>query len=214
MTKQQLDFLQIVVPQALEQEALFEIPAAVTIAQAILESATAAGWGTSDLFKLANNPFGIKYSHMAWLEAERVGPNSVRPAQPGVAVPPPTPEQYGAYDAVTWEIVNGQKNVIHAEFQRYPRLEEGFTGHSLLLRAPHYAPAYALRKDWKEFAERLGPKTSPSDSEHCGYSTNPSYSAELIKIVNLYRLDDKRAQQWYCTGKDPALGAHSLPTEV
>lgn len=60
-----------------------------------------------------------------------------------------------------------------------------------------------MRDDWKKFAERLGPKTSPLDSEHCGYSTNPSYSAELIELVNLYRLNDPRAVQWYATGQDP-----------
>ena len=44
---------------------------------------------------------------------------------------------------------------------------------------------------------------------HCGYSTNPSYSAELVKLVTLYRLDDPRAVQWLATGIDPgrALGS-------
>ena len=63
-----------------------------------------------------------------------------------------------------------------------------------------------MRDDWKQFAERLGPKTSQLDMEHCGYSTNPSYSAELIKLVSLYRLNDPRALEWYATGKDPGAG--------
>jgi flagellum-specific peptidoglycan hydrolase FlgJ len=112
-------------------------------------------------------------------------------------------EPYGAFDARTWEIVNGQKKVMIAQFQSFPNLAEAFMAHALLLRAPHYRSAFAVRHDWKQFAERLGPKTSLLDSEHCGYSTNPSYSAELIKLVNLYRLNDPRAIQWYATGKDP-----------
>ena len=50
------------------------------------------------------------------------------------------------------------------------------------------------------------PKLSQLDTEHCGYSTNPSYSAELIKLVNLYRLNDPRALEWYATGQDPGAG--------
>jgi hypothetical protein len=63
LNAQQLQFLLRVTPAALSSERTYEIPACVTIAQAILESATAAGWGSSVLFRLANNPFGIKYSH-------------------------------------------------------------------------------------------------------------------------------------------------------
>jgi len=67
---------------------------------------------------------------------------------------------------------------------------------------------------WQQFAERLGPKTSQLDLEHCGYSTNPSYSAELIKLVNLYRLNDPRALEWYATGKDPGLGTRDTGHET
>ena len=115
----------------------------------------------------------------------------------------PNPQDYGHFDAQTWEIENGQKKVVIAQFQRFPNLAEAFTAHAQLLRAPRYRPAFEVRHDWKQFAERLGPKSSPLDSEHCGYSTNPSYSAELIKLVELYRLNDPRALQWYATGVDP-----------
>ena len=60
LTPQQLQFLLRVAPPALLSERAYGIPAPVTIAQAILESATSAGWGSSSLFRLANNPFGIK----------------------------------------------------------------------------------------------------------------------------------------------------------
>jgi len=150
-------------------------------------------------------------------------------------------EDYGHFDATTWEIENGQKKVTIAQFQRFPNLGEAFRCHALLLaESPRYAPAMhvlgirnqGLEKPgvgcqvsgvspssspapdtqrltpvspdvWQKFAERLGPKTSQLDLEHCGYSTNPSYSAELIQLVNLYRLNDPRALTWYATGQDP-----------
>jgi hypothetical protein len=246
LTVQQLEFLMRVTPSALVSESEYGIPACVTIAQAILESATAAGWGGSSLFRLANNPFGIKYCHFSSGDREigRSGdrtnsnedqtadprdhkatgecayindnpqftrsPNHAsarRPGHPTIGSPDhPIPEPYGAFAATTWEIENGQKKITTAEFERFPNLEEAFRAHALLLCSPRYRPAYAVRHDWKQFAERLGPKTSQLDSEHCGYSTNPSYSAELIKLVILYRLDDPRAQQWCATGKDPGTG--------
>ena len=289
LTPQQFQFLLRVTPAALESQRAYEIPACVTIAQAILESATPQfGWGSSTLFRLANNPFGIKYCHFP--SGDRVigrsgdrasnggskssdHPNSsteqqktdrrnngsddqpilkdqVKVSNPIAGSPdlqitaasahpitgsPDLPiEDYGHFDAQTWEIENGQKKVMIAQFQRFPNLGEAFRCHALLLAtSPRYAPAMRAVRDqgsgirdqeraireslsptpnaqplipaWQQFAERLGPKTSQQDTEHCGYSTNPSYSAELIKLVNLYRLNDPRALEWYATGQDPAL---------
>jgi hypothetical protein len=247
LTPQQLQFLMRVTPAALESQREYAIPACVTIAQAILESATPQlGWGSSTLFRLANNPFGIKYCHFPSGDVaigssghRTLGPSATQgtdePVNP--SADHPTPEDYGHFDATTWEIENGQKKVVIAQFQRFPDLKEAFRCHALLLaQSPRYAPAMralgvgcqvsGVREDpnpssstdpwhltpgtccpapdtWKQFAERLGPKTSQLDSEHCGYSTNPSYSAELIKLVNLYRLNDPRALEWYATGQDP-----------
>ena len=250
LSSQQLQFLLRVAPGALESERVNEVPACVTLAQAILESATSVGWGSSSLFRIANNPFGIKFSHRAIepshdREIGRSGGRANgRPSTPSepeelaiaksgtqvrtspqiagspdhpisrstdlpIAGSPDLllPGSYGAFDAQTWEIENGQKRVMIAQFQRFPNLTEAFKAHAQLLCSPRYRPAFAVRHDWKQFAERLGPKTSPLDSEHCGYSTNPSYSAELIKLVELYRLNDPRAVVWFATGKDPGNGA-------
>jgi len=204
-----LQFLLRVTPAALASERDFEIPASVTLAQAILESATSAGWGSSVLFRLANNPFGIKYCHCG-ASPQPTANTAQEAATGGFLADGCRQSDYGAFDAKTWEIENGQKKVISAEFQRFPNLEEAFRAHALLLHSPRYRPAFAVRDNWKKFAERLGPKTSPLDSEHCGYSTNPSYSAEIMRLVTLYRLDDARAVEWYATGIDPGAG-YGLP---
>jgi flagellum-specific peptidoglycan hydrolase FlgJ len=232
LSAQQLQFLLRIAPAALESERVYQIPAAVTLAQAIIESATSAGWGSSSLFRLANNPFGIKYEHYGAAESHSEGQGASNRATPAArtlgtptgnevpaggdsgsqlrdskATPPGDP--YGAFDAQTWEIVNGQKKIMIAQFQRFPNLTEAFVAHAQLLCSPHYRPAFDVRHDWKQFAERLGPKSSPLDTEHCGYSTNPGYSASLIKLVELYRLNDPRAVQWFATGEDPGPGATS-----
>lgn len=219
LSPQQLQFLLRVIPLALESERTYRVPACVTVAQSILESAGSAGWGSSLLFRLANNPFGIKYEHFP-ASAQVIGPVD-RPDGTGRVAP----SDYGHFDAKTWEIVNGHKTEMLAKFQRFPNLAEAFRCHALLLaRSPRYRPAMktviggpgissakeqqgAPTDAWKQFAERLGPKTSPLDSEHCGYSTNPSYSAELIKLVEIYRLNDPRTIQFYATGRvDAAEG--------
>ena len=216
MTRQQLQFLLRITPPALESERDFEIPACITLAQAILESSTPLyGWGSSRLFRLANNPFGIKVSHASSLEpygefdartveyrpGTRAGERpsaatdgkdagSVRPAAGGLAT------QQARVPAV-------QPYTEVAKFQRFGSLAEAFAAHARLLMTSRYGPAYAVRHDWKQFAERLGPKTSVSDTDHCGYSTNPGYAAQLIRIVQTCRLDDRRAQAWLATGTDP-----------
>jgi hypothetical protein len=236
LSPQQLQFLLRVAPGALESEREYQVPACITLAQSILESATTAGWGSSSLFRIANNPFGIKFSHRAIEPSDDRSNDGQQKQSTGIPLnrstdglipgspapngqhpapsPTPAPSPYGAFNAETWEIVDGQKKVMMAQFQRFPNLTEAFKAHAQLLCSPHYRPAFAVRHDWKQFAERLGPKTSPLDSEHCGYSTNPSYSAELIKLVELYRLDDSRVVEWFATGKSMAdssqLTANSL----
>ena len=199
LSPQQLQFLLRVAPGALQGQHTHQIPSCVTIAQSILESATSAGWGSSSLFRLANNPFGIKYEHFASSAHGQTTPGEL------------TPQDYGQFDAETWEIVNGQKREVIAQFQRFPNLTTAFEAHAQLLCSKRYQPAFAVRHDWKQFAERLGPKTSPRDTEHCGYSTNPEYGAALIQLVQLYHLDDPCMLDWLAMGNalGPEPPAHS-----
>ena len=95
-----------------------------------------AGWGSSSLFRLANNPFGIKYFILDRAPRRRVigssgqsdGLKSQCADEPmNRSADQPIPDDYGAFDALTWEIENGQKKVIVAQFQRFPNLDEAFT---------------------------------------------------------------------------------------
>jgi flagellum-specific peptidoglycan hydrolase FlgJ len=139
LTKDQLDFLNLVIPPALAAERRLEVPAAVVIAQAILES----GWGKSRLFTEAHNPFGIKNLDL--------------------------PDDYGEYQAPTTEYVNGKPVTVLAEFERFENLDRAFFHHALLFwRAKRYWPALKVRRDPFAFAAsvgRCGYATDPSYGE-------------------------------------------------
>jgi len=183
----QLKFLQLVALPALKSQADYGIPAAVTVAQAILESA----WGRSKLFTQANNPFGIKQSHSAGGEA------------------------YGEYVAETTEFAARIPHTELAAFARFPDLESAFQAHAKLFwRLARYAAAIAARRDWRAFADALGPRANDQDGAHGGYSTDPEYAAKLKNLVRAYRLDDARALEWYATGKDPSLETRNSKIET
>jgi flagellum-specific peptidoglycan hydrolase FlgJ len=182
----QLSFLAQVVTPARDSEREYGIPAAVTIAQAIIESTAKVGatwtWGGSTLFWLHNNPFGMKFAK--WMEAHGATPQFKE----------------------TQEIVQGEAVTIKDAFAHFPDLATAFRVHALLFRKPHYASAMAALQSgdaaaapWLRFAQQLGP-------DHCGYSTNPRYAAMIANFVGQYRLDDPRALDWYASGKDPKLG--------
>ena len=136
MTEEQQKFLRLVAGPALESERRHEIPAAVTIAQAILES----NWGRSRLFTQANNPFGIKNTRL--------------------------PEDYGEYIARTTEYVDGKPQETIAHFERFIDLSTAFFHHGLMFwRLVRYWPAVEVRANARAFAARLqscGYSTDPN----------------------------------------------------
>ncbi|MDR5730584.1 MAG: glucosaminidase domain-containing protein, partial [Terriglobia bacterium] len=135
MNELQSTFLKIAAPAAMASEATTGVPASITIAQAILESA----WGRSGLARRANNFFGIK----AALHA--------------------APDGY--IEMPTCEIVNGHTVEGEAKFARYASVADSFKAHGLLLmQAARYAPAMAARNDPMAFAsalQRCGYSTNP-----------------------------------------------------
>ena len=139
MTYQQNAFLKLAVPPAQAAQRKWHVPASVTIAQAMLESSNAHGWGQSQLAREANNFFGIKATHTG-------DPNSY------IELP-------------THEYVHDALVTVEAAFARYESLEESFEAHArLLATAPRYRAAMARTGDPGSFASALqlaGYSTNP-----------------------------------------------------
>ncbi len=186
MTEAETLFLHQVAQPAMDTERTWTIPAAITVAQAIIESS----WGKSTLFTRANNPFGIKFSHKSGVEP------------------------YGELDLKTHEYINGEYQIEEAGFQKYKSLGEAFQSHARLLHFPRYAPFLALCPSTRagqgglsatsgalqNACAALGPKNTlpdgqpdPGDHTHCGYSTNPRYGELLMELIREFHLDDPKA---------------------
>ena len=135
-TQEQLDWLKSMAPAAQAADKKWGVPASVTLAQAILESA----WGHSSLTRLTNNYFGIKAEHLN---------------VPGSYMEFPTAEYEG-----------GVKKQVTAGFEKYASAEACFVDHAKLLHdAPRYQPAMRAAKSPQAFAQMLktcGYSTSPT----------------------------------------------------
>ena len=107
-------FLAEVAPWAQATQRVYRVPASVTLAQAILESA----WGESELATKANALFGIK------------------------APTVPSPHQSGTYTKATWEHVDGRDVTVTATFRAYRSWRESVLDHGLFLTGPRYAAAF------------------------------------------------------------------------
>ena len=135
-------FIAAVVPAAQDSQRETGVPAAVTIAQAILESE----WGRSSLSTRAQNYFGIK-------AASGPGPAGV------VAMP-------------TREVFNGRSVTVVDGFKAYHNLYESVMDHGRFLAGnPRYADAFKT-SDPKLFAQRIakaGYATDPDYSAKVSY---------------------------------------------
>jgi flagellum-specific peptidoglycan hydrolase FlgJ len=135
-TQIELDNLHAVVPLAQASAVKWGVPASITLAQWMLESA----WGQSELTLQANNCFGIKSSSLAL---------------PATCVEFPTAEFAG-----------GRRVIVQAHFARYASLAAGFDAHAkLLATSPRYRTAMASSHNVEVFAQRLqacGYSTNPN----------------------------------------------------
>ena len=133
----QAAFLSAVGAAAKQAQAQTGVPAAVTVAQAILES----NWGQSGLSRIANNYFGIKA--MGSLGSDG-------------AIWMPTLE----YDS------DGSAYTVTAPFRAYKSLADSVVDHDyLFVNLGLYASAMAARNDPQEFARQIqqdGYATDPS----------------------------------------------------
>ncbi len=166
MTEPQKTFLAQVYAPALQSEQRWSIPAPISIAQAILESATKNGWGTSPLYTELHNPFGIKATQHAG------------------------DEPYTEFR--TAEYHGEHPELERARFVEFASLTDAFNRHGSLFWTDRYervrllcratAPPYTL--------DKLRPIALAI--MNCGYSTrrpeiigdaHPNYADELLDIV-------------------------------
>ena len=158
MTEQQKNFLALVTQPALESERRWDIPAPVTIAQAIIESSTPkGGWGTSPLFTEFNNPFGIKvHQHLR-------------------------SEPYAEFE--TTEYHGEHPELERARFMQYSTLAAAFHDHGALFYDDRYGAVVDLCKQIQPpyTLESLRPICEAI--QQCGYSTDPRYAEKLLQLI-------------------------------
>lgn len=164
-------FIQSAVTTAKNSELQTGVPASVTIAQAIVESA----WGQHHM-GAANNYFGVK--------AQTSGGKVV---YGDIAT--------GYVDRSTKEHIKktGKDITITAHFRSYSDMEGSFRDHGMFIhdnsRYQAALTAYAKSKDADEFARGL---------QKAGYATDPHYAELLIAIMkknNLYQYNAASPQK-------------------
>jgi flagellum-specific peptidoglycan hydrolase FlgJ len=155
-------FTQLAAPFAIQSKQETRVPAAVTLAQGILESAS----GT--LAAGANNYFGIKAQAVAGAAGTfRWGPNAV-----------------GCVYKQTNENEGGRTVRQIASFRMYTDMRGSFVDHGLfLVENSRYAPAFQFVDDPEAFAKAV---------HKAGYATDPRYSSSLISLMNRPELNLKQ----------------------
>ena len=138
------------------------ICAAVTVAQAILES----GWGKSDLAVKANNIFGMKCSLS------------------GNTWPGSTWDGKSAYNKSTGEYYSGSYTTVKADFRKYGSWAESVADHSAYLAGAKSGSALRYAglvgcTDYKQAAQII---------KNGDYATSPDYVTKICNIVELYNL--------------------------
>ncbi len=128
---------------AIEQQRKYDIPASITMAQALLES----GAGQSELATKANNHFGIKCT--------------------------------SDWAGKTYKHNDNRANEC---FRKYADVADSYEDHSLFLKRKHYASLFELSVgNYKGWARGL---------RECGYATDPKYPEKLIRLIELYELNE------------------------
>ncbi len=87
----------------------------------------------------------------------------------------------GSVECWTAEYYNGKKQRVLAKFRAYNSFQESFADHSQLLLKPRYAPCLAVKENPREFAMKL---------QQCGYATDPNYGLKLVKIIEIFNLEE------------------------
>lgn len=155
-----LKFIGTAVGPAQSSELQTGVPASITIAQGILESA----WGKHHVGS-ANNYFGVKAQED---QKGVVGYGSIAT---------------GYVDTKTKEHIGGKDITITDHFRSYKNMTDSFTDHGMFIknnvRYRAALDAYAKTGDAKAFAKGL---------QEAHYATDINYAKTLIKIMDQYKL--------------------------
>ena len=131
-------FINAVAPMAQRSAELYGVPASVTLAQAILESA----WGESELSRYGQAFFGVKCNSTSY-----------------------SPYTTGCMPKLTWEVIGGQNVYVWAHFRSYSSLTDSVLDHGYFLRNnTRYAPAFntSTPEDFAKAIAAAGYATDPA----------------------------------------------------
>jgi flagellum-specific peptidoglycan hydrolase FlgJ len=171
------EFIKLLYPLALQSEKETGVPAAVTLAQAILES----GWGKSKLATDGNNFFGIKRGtnwtgQVIFLPTWECGKTGNATAD-GISdqvleiFAPGAPGGNAACNSKGYYSYR-----VNAAFRFYNSPADSFKDHGQVLRNnTRYSKAFNYTHDPKRFANEIAA---------AGYATSPTYAAALLQLID------------------------------
>lgn len=161
MTAQQELFIETVAEGAQEMQAETGISAALTIAQAILES----GWGSSELARMANNIFGMKISLS--------GNTWEGSAWDGTSI----------YKKASYEYEGGRKVLRTSSLRSYPSISASIRDHAFYL-------LNAKNGSVRRYAGISGASYQQAAKllQRGSYATDPAYADQVAGIVERYGL--------------------------
>jgi len=155
-----LKFIDAAAGPAQSSELQTGVPASITIAKGILESA----WGKHHIGP-ANNYFGVK------AQEDKKGTVDYGSIATGYV------------DTKTREHIGGKDKTITDHFRSYSNMTDSFTDHGMFIknnsRYRSALDAYAKTGDAEEFARGL---------QEAHYATDPNYAETLIKIMGQRKL--------------------------
>lgn len=111
-----------------------------------------------------------------------------------------------SYNIITTEYYNGVRKEIVAAFRKYRNWQESVDDHTAFLNKPRYQALHG-KTNYKEVAKLL---------KQCGYATGPTYDNSLIRLIELYKLDqyDKNANAPLPESNVPAAGSILYTVQV